>query len=191
MTPPFDILLLGPPGAGKGTQGVLLAARLGLPKFATGDLLRDAVARGTPLGLQARAVMESGALVSDALILAVVREELDKPAASRGVILDGVVRTIPQAEGVAAILTERGRRISHVMFLDVTDEEILGRIARRRTTESRADDAPEAVARRLVAYRAQTAPVLAWYEARGTVHRVPGTGTVEEIAGRIRGALGR
>jgi adenylate kinase len=190
MAIPFDILLLGPPGAGKGTQGVLLAGRLGLPKFATGDLLRDAVARGTPLGLQAKAVMESGALVSDELILAVVREELDKPAASRGVILDGVVRTIPQAEGVAAILAERGRGIGHVLFLNVSDEEILGRIARRRSTESRADDAPEAVARRLAAYRAQTAPVLAWYEARGKVHRVPGSGTVEEIAERIREALG-
>lgn len=191
MDSPFDILLLGPPGAGKGTQGVLLAERLGLPKFATGDLLRDAVARGTPLGLKAKAVMESGSLVSDDLILEVVREELDKPAAAGGVIFDGVVRTIPQAEGVVGMLAERGRRIGHVLFLDVTDEEILGRIARRRTTESRADDAPEAVARRLAAYRAQTAPVLAWFEDRGGVHRIAAVGTVEEIAGRIREALGR
>jgi len=187
----FDILLLGPPGAGKGTQGVLLAERLGLPKFATGDLLRDAVARGTPLGLQARAVMESGALVSDDLILGVVRDELDKPAAADGVILDGVVRTIPQAEGVERILASRGRRIQQVLFLDVSDQEILSRIARRRTRESRADDAPEAVARRLRAYREQTAPVLAWYEAHGGVDRIAGTGSVEEIAGRIRDALGR
>jgi adenylate kinase len=191
MSSPFDILLLGPPGAGKGTQGVLLAERLGLPKFATGDLLRDAVARGTPLGLQAKAVMESGALVSDEIILGVVREELAKPAAARGVILDGVVRTIPQAEGVDRILAEQGRRISHVLFLDVSAEEILGRIARRRTTESRPDDAPEAVNRRLAAYQAQTAPVLAWYESRGHVHRVAGAGTVADISGRIREALGR
>ena len=107
MKPPFDVLLLGPPGAGKGTQGVLLSERLGLPKFATGDLLRDAVARGTPLGRKARAVMESGALVSDDLILGVVREELDKPAAADGVIFDGVVRTVPQAEGVERLLRER------------------------------------------------------------------------------------
>lgn len=191
MARPFDILLLGPPGAGKGTQGVLLAERLGLPKFATGDLLRDAVARGTPLGLQAKAVMESGSLVSDELILGLVREELDKPASARGVVLDGVVRTIPQAEGVDRLLAERGRRIRHVLFLDVSDQEILDRIARRRTRESRADDAPEAVVRRLAAYRAQTAPVLAWYESRGGVHRIPGTGTVDEIAQRIRQALGR
>lgn len=191
MSLPFDVLLLGPPGAGKGTQGVLLATRLGLPKFATGDLLRDAVARGTPLGLKARAVMESGALVSDDIILGVVREELDKSGAALGVIFDGVVRTIPQAEGVERLLAERGRRLGHVVFLDVSDEEILGRIATRRTQETRADDAPEAVARRLKAYRDQTAPVLAWYEGRGAVHRVPGIGTVDEIAERVRKALGR
>jgi adenylate kinase len=191
MSQPFDILLLGPPGAGKGTQGVLLAERLGLPKFATGDLLRDAVSRGTPLGLQAKAVMESGNLVGDEIILGVVREELDKPDAARGVILDGVVRTIPQAEGVERLLAERGRRMDHVLFLDVTDQEILDRIARRRTTESRPDDAPEAVGRRLAAYRALTAPVLAWYESRGGVHRIAGTGTVEDISNRIREALGR
>ena len=190
MNQPFDILLLGPPGAGKGTQGVLLSQRLGLPKFATGDLLRDAVARGTPLGKKAKAVMESGALVSDDLILEVVAEELDKPAASRGVVFDGVVRTIPQAEGTAKLLADRGRRIQHVLFLDVSDEEILARIAKRRSQETRADDAPEAVTRRLAAYRAQTAPVLSWYESRGGVHRIAGTGTVEEISDRIREALG-
>ena len=191
MTPPFDILLLGPPGAGKGTQGVLLSQRLGLPKFATGDLLRDAVARGTPLGLKAKAVMESGALVSDDLILGVVREELDKPEAARGVIFDGVVRTVPQAEGVEQLLRERGRRIGPVLFLDVTDEEIMSRLDGRRSKEARPDDVPEAVARRLRAYREQTAPVLDWYEVRGGVHRISGMGTVDEIAGRIRKALGQ
>lgn len=191
MPPPFDILLLGPPGAGKGTQGVLLSRRLGLPKFATGDLLRDAVARGTPLGRQARAVMESGALVSDDIILGVVEEELDKPDAARGVILDGVVRTVPQAEGVERILSRKGRRLGHVLFLDVSDAEILSRIEKRRGQEGRADDAPEAVARRLRAYREQTAPVLAWYESKQAVHRISGMGTVEDIADRIRAVLGR
>lgn len=191
MAQAFDILLLGPPGAGKGTQGVLLSRRLGLPKFATGDLLRDAVARGTPLGRQAKAVMESGALVSDGIILGVVEEELDKPDAARGVILDGVVRTVPQAEGVERILSRKGRRLGHVLFLDVSDEEILSRIEKRRGQEGRADDAPEAVARRLRAYREQTAPVLAWYEAKQEVHRISGMGTVEDIADRIRAVLGR
>src|SRR6185437_12438870 len=106
---------MGPPGAGKGTQGALLAETRGLPKFATGDLLRDAVKRGTPLGLKAKAVMEAGHLVSDDIILGVIREELGKPAAANGVVLDGVVRTIPQAEGMERILSEKGRKMDVVL----------------------------------------------------------------------------
>jgi adenylate kinase len=187
----MDILLLGPPGAGKGTQGALLAEYLGLPKFATGDLLRDAVARATPLGLEAQAVMESGALVSDDIILGVVREELGKPAAARGVIFDGVVRTLPQAEGVQKLLTELGRKMDRVLFFDVSDQEILGRLAKRRTIERRVDDDPAAVARRLTAYREQTAPVLAWYQGRGGVVRIPAVGSVEDISARVKAAIGR
>jgi len=187
----LDILLMGPPGAGKGTQGAILADALGLPKFATGDLLRDAVKRGTPLGLQAKAVMEAGHLVSDDIILGVVREELAKPQAQKGVIFDGVVRTIPQAEGMERILAEKGRRLDAVLFFDVTDEEILARLDRRRGLEQRADDDPAAVATRLRAYRDQTAPLLAWYDARQPVRRIPAVGTVDEIAGRVRGALGQ
>jgi adenylate kinase len=187
----MDILLLGPPGAGKGTQGALLAEHLGIPKLATGDLLREAVAQGTPLGRQAKAVMESGRLVSDDLILGIVREELTRPAAARGAILDGVVRTIPQAEGVDALLAGLGRRLDHVLFFDVSDEEILARLERRRTVEGRADDDPAAVQRRLVAYREQTAPVLAWYRERGGVTAIPATGEVAEIAARVRRAVGR
>src|SRR5918994_3305311 len=100
----MDILLMGPPGAGKGTQGALLAEARGLPKFATGDLLRDAVKRGTPLGEKAKAVMEAGHPVGDDIILGVVRDELGKPEAAKGVILDGVVRTVPQAEGIDRLL---------------------------------------------------------------------------------------
>jgi adenylate kinase len=185
----MNILLMGPPGAGKGTQGALLADALGIPKFATGDLLRDAVARGTPLGRKAQAVMEAGHLVSDDIILGVVREELAKPEAAGGVVFDGVVRTIPQAEGVATILDELGRRLDAVLFFDVTDEEILARLDRRRQTDGRADDDPAAVATRLRAYRDQTAPVLAWYEERGGVQRIPAVGTVDEIAARVRRAL--
>ncbi len=186
----MDILLLGPPGAGKGTQGAILAERLGLPKFATGDLLREAVRAGTPLGLQAKAIMETGGLVSDDIILGVVREELGRPAAENGVIFDGVVRTIPQAEGVSAILAERGRQMDLVLFFDVSDAEILDRLERRRGIEGRADDDPAAVQRRLAAYRAQTAPVLDWYEARGGVRRIPATGTVPDIAEAVRQIVG-
>lgn len=181
---------MGPPGAGKGTQGARLAEALGLPKLATGDLLRDAVKRGTPLGLQAKAVMEAGHLVGDDIILGVVRDELAKPEAAKGVIFDGVVRTIPQAEGMERILTDKGRRMDAVLFFDVTDEEILSRLERRRTVEQRADDDPAAVATRLRAYRDQTAPLLAWYEARNAVRRIPAVGTIDEIADRVQRALG-
>jgi adenylate kinase len=187
----MDILLMGPPGAGKGTQGSILAEAMGLPKFATGDLLRDAVKRGTPLGLQAKAVMEAGHLVSDEIILGVVRDELAKPEAAKGVIFDGVVRTIPQAEGMDRILGDKGRTMDAVLFFDVTDEEILARLERRRSVEQRADDDPAAVATRLKAYRDQTSPVLAWYDKRRAVRRIPAVGTIEEIAGRVRQALGR
>ncbi|HET9064647.1 MAG TPA: adenylate kinase [Gemmatimonadales bacterium] len=185
----MDILLLGPPGAGKGTQGALLATTLGVPKFATGDLLRDAVARQTPLGRAAKAVMESGALVSDEIILGVIRDELDRPDAAGGVIFDGVVRTIPQAEGMARMLGERGRRIDHVLFFDVDDAEVAARLEKRRDIEGRADDDPKAVHRRLQAYREQTAPVLEFYETRGVVHRLRAGGTVEQVHERVRRAL--
>jgi len=187
----MNLLLLGPPGAGKGTQGARLVKALGIPKFATGDLLRDAVKNGTPLGLKARAVMEAGHLVSDDIILGVIRDELAKPAAANGVIFDGVVRTIPQAEGVAEVLAGLGRKMDQVLFFDVPDADLLQRIAIRRQTETRADDDPAAVAIRLEAYRKQTAPVVAWYEAHGGITRVDAVGTVDEIYARTLKALGR
>ena len=187
----MDILLLGPPGAGKGTQGALLSEALGLPKFATGDLLRDAVKRGTPLGLEARAVMEAGHLVSDEIILGVIRDELAKPAAAHGVIFDGVVRTIPQAEGVDGLLRSLGRRMDHVLFFDVSNAQLLHRLAGRRGVEGRADDDPAAVANRLRAYREQTAPVIDWYEHHGGVTRVEAEGSVAEIAARVLQAVSR
>jgi adenylate kinase len=186
----LNILLMGPPGAGKGTQGALLSESRGLPKFATGDLLRDAVKRKTPLGLKAQAVMEAGHLVSDDIILGIVREELGKPEASNGVIFDGVVRTIPQAEGVDRLLAERGRRMDAVLFFDVTDDEILSRLAKRRDIENRADDDPAALATRLSAYRKQTAPVLEWYQARNLLRHIPAVGSVQDIAKRVRKTLG-
>ena len=187
----MDILLLGPPGAGKGTQGALIATRLGLPKFATGDLLRDAVKRGTPIGLKVKATMEAGELVSDDLIMGVVRDELAKPEAAGGVIFDGVVRTLPQAEGVARLLAEQGRDMDTVLFFEIADQVILDRLDRRRSVEGRADDDPEAVKRRLRAYREQTAPVLEHYRARGNVQVIDAVGTVDEIAERVKRVLGK
>ncbi|MGH7510821.1 MAG: adenylate kinase [Gemmatimonadales bacterium] len=187
----MDILLMGPPGAGKGTQGALLAEARGVPRFATGDLLRDAVKRGTSLGLRAKEVMEGGHLVSDDIILGIVRDELARPEADKGVIFDGVVRTIPQAEGVERLLGEKGRKMGAVLFFDVSDDEIMERLAKRRETERRPDDDPEALATRLAAYRKQTAPVLDWYESRKVLHRIPAVGSVPEVAERVSRALGK
>ncbi len=187
----MDILLLGPPGAGKGTQGALIATRLGIPKFATGDLLRDAVKRGTPMGLRVKATMEAGELVSDDLIMGVVRDELAKPTAENGVIFDGVVRTIPQAEGVGQLLSERQRRMDFVLFFEIADQVILDRLSRRRELEKRADDDPQAVAIRLRAYREQTAPVLEWYRSQENVKMIDAVGSVDEIAGRVKQVLGK
>jgi adenylate kinase len=122
--------------------------------------------------------------------MGIVREELGKTEASNGVIFDGVVRTVPQAEGVDRLLKERGRRMDAVLFFDVTDEEILARLAKRRTIEQRADDDPAAVATRLAAYRKQTAPVLDWYERQRLLRRIPAVGTVQEIAERVNRVLG-
>src|SRR5688500_20360327 len=123
----MNILLLGPPGAGKGTQGAILAQRLGVPKFATGDMIREAIAAGTPLGRQAKAVYDSGALVSDDLILGIVREALTSPPAARGTVLDGVVRTIPQAEGMDRMLAELGRKIDARMLVAISVDWSLAR----------------------------------------------------------------
>jgi len=186
----MNILLLGPPGAGKGTQGELLAAHLGLPRFSTGDLLRDAVKRGTPIGREAKAVMEAGHLVSDDIILGVIREELSRPAAANGVIFDGVVRTVPQAEGVAALLSGMGRRLDHVLFFDVPDAQLIERLAGRRAVERRADDDPASVERRLEAYRVQTAPLIDWYATRANLTRIDAVGTVDDVFGRVTRAVG-
>ena len=135
--------------------------------------------------------MEAGHLVGDDIILGVVREEVGKPEAAKGVIFDGVVRTIPQAEGLERILAEKKRKMDAVLFFDVSDEEILARLERRRSIEGRADDDPAAVATRLRAYREQTAPVLAWYEAGAACAGSRRSGTVEEIAARVRQRAGQ
>lgn len=185
------ILLLGAPGAGKGTQGALLAKRLGLPKITTGDLLRAAVSAGTPLGREAKRHMDQGKLVPDNIILGLIKGQLDAPDANGGAILDGFPRTAAQAELVDRTLAERGQRLTHVLLLDVSEEELIQRLAARAGTEGRSDDSPETVRTRLQVYRRDTAPLVAHYAQRGAVHRVPATGTVDEVANEIRRIVGR
>ena len=185
----MNIVLLGPPGAGKGTQGERIAKTLGIPTLATGDVLRAAVAQGTPLGLAAKAAMERGDLVPDSVILGIMKEALALPSASKGVVLDGVVRTVPQAEGLARVLSELGRGVDAVLLFEVGEDELVRRLSARATCEScqtpytgrepgtacdkcggklvrRKDDEPEAIRSRMRAYHEQTEPVIEWYERR-------------------------
>jgi len=185
------ILLLGAPGSGKGTQGKILAERLGLPKITTGDILRAAVTAGTPLGREARKFMDDGKLVPDAVILSLIKEELAKPEAQRGAVLDGFPRTAAQAELVDRTLAERGQRLNSILLLDVPEEELVRRLLARAAQESRSDDTAEAVKTRLQVYQRDTAPLIAHFAQRGIVHRVLGTGAVNEIATEIQRIIGR
>jgi adenylate kinase len=208
-----NIVLLGPPGAGKGTQGERIAESLGVPKLATGDVLRAAVRAGTPLGLEAKAAMERGDLVPDSVILGIMKESLSSPEASQGVILDGVVRTVPQAEGLEGVLHQLDRTIDVVLMIDVPSEELVRRLSGRTVCDTcqtpytgrepgspcekcggtlvrRKDDEPEAIRRRLDVYREQTAPVIEWYRHNGARFiSVNGVGSLDEVLERIRRAL--
>jgi adenylate kinase len=185
------ILILGAPGSGKGTQGQILAERLGLPKITTGDILRAAVKEGTPLGREAKKHMDAGHLVSDTVVLNLIKAELDRPAARVGAIFDGFPRTAAQAQLVDQTLAERGERLHHILLLDVSEEELVRRLHARASLEGRSDDTPDAIKTRLQVYQRDTAPLIAHYAQRGIVHRVPGNGTIEEIAGEIKRIIGR
>ena len=185
------VLILGAPGSGKGTQGKILAERLRLVKITTGDILRAAVRDGTALGKDAKKFMDAGQLVPDTIILDLIKGELDKPLAKEGAVFDGFPRTAAQAELVDQTLGARGQRLTHVLLLDVTEEELVRRLQGRAALEGRSDDAPETIRTRLQVYQQDTAPLVAHYVPRGVVHRVPGTGTVDEIASEIKRIIGR
>lgn len=210
------VILLGPPGAGKGTQAVRIAHRASVPHVGTGDLLRAAVAHGTDLGLRARAYMERGELVPDDLVLEMLRRRLEEPDARAGFVLDGFPRNPAQAEALDAILEETGLRVDHVVALEVPDDEIVARLSSRASCPGcgrtfalpgpilgsatcdydgtplvqRDDDLPEVVRRRLEVFRHQTEPVIAHYQRHGLLTRVPGVGEVPDVSDRIAKELG-
>jgi adenylate kinase len=186
-----NLILLGAPGSGKGTQGALLSTRLALPKIATGDLLRTAVRDATPLGRKAKTFMEQGLLVPDDIIMGLIAEVVTSPAARDGVIMDGFPRTVAQAAAVDRLLATNGRRVDRVLLIDVPEDELVRRMLGRAAQEGRSDDTPETIRKRLAVFREQTEPLIAHYRAQGVMTAIPGTGTVEEIAERIAGSLGR
>ncbi|MEZ4754486.1 MAG: adenylate kinase [Bdellovibrionota bacterium] len=184
------IVILGPPGAGKGTQAVMLAKEAEIPHISTGDILRAEIKNETELGLKVKAVMDAGNLVSDDLILAVTKDRLSKPDCEKGFLLDGVVRTLPQAEGLDKILAEIERPLTQVIDVVVADEEILARIEKRGQDSGRSDDTREVAENRLKVYKDLTAPVSNYYAGKGLLHKVDGLGSVDQVYSRIRSTVG-
>ncbi|AFO91011.1 adenylate kinase [Phaeobacter inhibens] len=210
LTRPAVLILLGPPGAGKGTQARKLEQGFGLVQLSTGDLLRAAVAAGTPAGLAAKAVMEAGELVSDEIVINILRDRLAEPDCAKGVILDGFPRTTVQAEALDRLLAESDQQINAAVSLEVDDAAMVARVAGRYTCGGcgegyhdqfkqprvagtcdacgstdmtrRADDNAETVTSRLAAYHAQTAPLISYYDGKGVLNRIDATGEINQIA---------
>ncbi len=185
------VLLLGPPGAGKGTQARALAAELGVPQIATGDMLREAVAAGSEVGLRARAFMERGELVPDEVVIGVARERLAADDAREGFILDGFPRTTAQARALDGILDELGVGLERVVALEVDEEELVGRLLRRAQIEGRSDDNERTIRNRMRVYREETQPLIDYYRERSILRSVQGSGAIEEVGRRLREALCR
>jgi adenylate kinase len=212
------IVLLGAPGSGKGTQAKRLEAQWGIPQISTGDLLRSAVARGTPLGLKAKAVMDSGALVADEIVIGIIRERLKEPDAARGYVLDGFPRNLAQAQALTAMLSSIKAPLDAVVLFEVDYAEIARRIAGRRTCPTcgtiynihdqkthdithcpdcpggpvltqRPDDNEQTVARRLSIYDQQTLPLIEHYRAQGLLRTIDAMGSVTEVESRLRAVL--
>lgn len=212
----LNLILLGPPGAGKGTQAKLLIDRYGIPQVSTGDMLRAAVKDGTPSGLRAKEYMQQGALVPDDLVIDIIHERLQLPDSDKGFILDGFPRTVAQADALSAMLARDGRNIDHVISLTVDNEELLQRVIGRLTCKGcgrgyhklfdppaqegicnfcsaelfqREDDKEETMRARLETYQAQTAPLIGYYESKGLLRSINGLGTIQEISGSLIAVL--
>lgn len=206
------LVFLGPPGVGKGTQAKVVSQRYGIPSIATGDMLREAVAAGTPLGMEAKRTMDAGALVPDEVVIGLVAERLERADCQKGFILDGFPRTVPQAEALGKLLTIRAEGLDRVLAFDLPEVELLGRLTGRRVCRAcgtnfhlissppkragvcdacggelfqRADDNDATVSRRLAVYRAQTQPLLDYYQRQGLLSTISGEGSVETIFNAI------
>lgn len=183
------VVLVGPPGAGKGTQAEFIAEHFGIPKISTGDIFRANVSEGTPLGLEAKSYMDAGEYVPDEVTNKMVHDRLSQDDAATGFLLDGYPRTVAQVAELDGMLTAAETALDGVIVLTVDQDEIVGRLLHRAEVEGRADDTEDVIRHRQEVYAAQTAPLVAVYSERGLVHEVDGLGEIDEVTGRILAAL--
>jgi adenylate kinase len=186
-----NLVLFGPPGAGKGTQSKILTEKRGLPQLSTGDMLRAAIEAGTPLGLACKALMAKGELVPDECVIGIIAERYDRPDAGNGAVFDGFPRTIPQAQALDKMLAERGKKIDLVLELKVDDAVLLSRVESRIKAGGvlRSDDTPETLAHRLAVYYKNTAPLIEYYRGQGKLKTVDGMAPVEAVTAQIASVL--
>jgi adenylate kinase len=186
---PLDLLLLGPPGAGKGTQAKRLVSEHGIPQISTGDMLREAIASGSELGLRVKPILDSGELVPDELMVELIRERLARPDTDGGFVLDGFPRTIAQAEALDDMLGQIGRTLSAVLEFQLDEDEAVRRLLGRARDEGRSDDTPDVVRNRMRVYREQTEPLVAYYLAQGTLVGIDAAGSIEHVGAEIERVL--
>lgn len=188
----MNLILLGPPGAGKGTQAQRLMDKFSIVQLSTGEMLRAAVSEGTELGKKAKVIMDRGDLVSDDIMVGIISERLDEADCKNGFILDGFPRTVAQAEALDKMLDEKGLKIDHVISIEVDEEELFNRIRTRaaETGGARSDDNEETLCKRLVVYHDQTAPIIPYYRDRGALKTVDGMAGIDDVSGQIMKILG-
>ena len=187
----FDLLILGPPGSGKGTQSARIAAETGVVHVSTGDMLRESIGLGDALGLQVQATYDRGELVSDELMIDLMCARLSAPDAADGILLDGFPRTLAQAEALDELLARLGRRLALVLELVLSEDVAMARMLARAVEQGRTDDTPDVIRHRLDVYRHETEPLVGYYATRGILAAVPGDGTEDEVYAEVRRSLER